>query len=113
MTAYSSEMMNLNHSLNQSLSPELGDTTGCWVPILEYAAAEGVSLSTLRRHIKSNKIPHRMENGRYLVWSPESNETTALRNRVAELEKRIIQASETISELKMLVSLYEEQQQIR
>lgn len=40
---------------------------GDWIPLMDYAARTGISLSTLRRYIKSDKIPHRIENGRYLL----------------------------------------------
>lgn len=38
-----------------------------WLPITEYALRSGVSISTLRRKIKSNAIEYRMEDGRYLI----------------------------------------------
>jgi len=38
-----------------------------WIPIAEYAVKTGTSISTLRRKIKSNAIPYRLEEGRYLV----------------------------------------------
>lgn len=38
-----------------------------WLPITEYALRSGVSISTLRRKIKSNAIDFRMEDGRYLI----------------------------------------------
>lgn len=38
-----------------------------WLPLTEYSVKSGVSLSTIRRKIKSNSIPYRLENGRYLV----------------------------------------------
>ena len=38
-----------------------------WLPLMEYSAATGVSLSTLRRHIKSRKLESRLEEGRYLL----------------------------------------------
>jgi hypothetical protein len=41
--------------------------TNDWLPITEYALRSGVSISTLRRKIKSNTIEYRMEEGRYLL----------------------------------------------
>jgi len=41
---------------------------GDWIPLMDYAMKKGVSLSTLRRHIKSNKIEYRVEHGRYLLF---------------------------------------------
>jgi hypothetical protein len=41
-----------------------------WISLMDYATEYGVSLSTLRRHIKAGKIQHKVENGRYLLRSP-------------------------------------------
>lgn len=38
-----------------------------WIPLMDYSMKKGISLSTLRRHIKSKKIPFKIENGRYLL----------------------------------------------
>lgn len=38
-----------------------------WLPLTEYALRTGVSISTLRRKIKSNSIEYKMDEGRYLV----------------------------------------------
>ncbi len=122
---------------------------GRWVSILDYAATNGVSLSTLRRYIKAKKIPFRMEKGRYLLWvgpaghdafaakekmtvfqqdmrkpqaastqpvvtaaiSPPKGQSEIemmLRNRVNELEGELRNVTEELSELKMLVAIYEE-----
>ncbi len=42
-----------------------------WLPLTEYALRSGLSISTLRRKIKSNAIEYRMEDGRYLIRSDE------------------------------------------
>jgi hypothetical protein len=39
---------------------------------MEYAVKKGVSLSTLRRHIKANKVLYKVENGRYLLHDPDA-----------------------------------------
>lgn len=38
-----------------------------WLPLTEYALRSGMSISTLRRKIKSNSIQYKMEEGRYLI----------------------------------------------
>lgn len=43
-----------------------------WLPLTEYAMRSGISISTLRRKIKSNAIEYRMEDGRYLIRCDES-----------------------------------------
>lgn len=97
-----------------------------WIPILDYAVLKGVSTSTLRRYIKAKKIPFKIENGRYLLLAdaatPEvqhkntvmkwdnatTHEGVSLFGRVRELEEKLLHAQEQISELKMLVAIYEE-----
>ena len=102
-----------------------------WIPLMDYAMKKGVSLSTLRRHIKANKIEHRVENGRYLILDQEldqrmgepamrqgtgatardlSTKTPASTQatQVSALEQELKNANEEIAELKMLVALYED-----
>jgi hypothetical protein len=93
-----------------------------WIPLMDYAIKNGVSLSTLRRHIKANKIQYKVENGRYLLRSMEGTPSfvtpepmrAAMASsdaspEVRELRARLQNAQEEIAELKMLVALYEEQ----
>lgn len=122
---------------------------GDWIPLMDYATQYGVSLSTLRRHIKARKIQYKIENGRYLLRSPfapgmvapravsaprangasfaqpgavpapsgrpthssaaPGTDAAAASNEIRELKLRLQRAQEEISELKMLVALYEEQ----
>lgn len=42
-------------------------TTHNWLPLMEYSAKYRVSLSTLRRRIKSGEMEHKLEDGKYLV----------------------------------------------
>lgn len=42
-----------------------------WLPLTEYAIRSGMSISTLRRKIKSNTISYKMEEGRYLIRGDE------------------------------------------
>jgi hypothetical protein len=69
---------------------------------MEYAIKKGVSLSTLRRHIKAKKVQYKVEHGRYLLFDESSPAEKT------ELEK----AREEIAELRMLVALYEERQRL-
>lgn len=130
-----------------------------WLPLTEYAARAGISISTLRRKIKSSAIDYKMDGGKYLIkcdfeeglenTTPEvlpsgvyfSSDLTqpppaqveqeslgreghgslravdleaqelrwrALDARVSGLVKKIDAFSEQISELKMLVRIFEE-----
>lgn len=43
------------------------ESVGQWLPLIEYSVRTGVSLSTIRRKIKSHSIPFRLEKGKYLI----------------------------------------------
>jgi hypothetical protein len=87
---------------------------------MDYAVKNDVSLSTIRRYIKSNKIHYRMEQGKYFLLdeappagifahgAAASASSTRLEGRVEALEHRLNEALEQINELKMLVAIYEE-----
>jgi DNA-binding transcriptional MerR regulator len=95
-----------------------------WLTIMDYAMKNDVSLSTIRRYIKSNKVTYRMEHGRYLLldeaprdavrhaaMGPSSltiHSVSQVEERLAQLEQRMNEAMEQIAELKMLVALYED-----
>ncbi|MBI3535501.1 MAG: hypothetical protein HY072_08485 [Deltaproteobacteria bacterium] len=71
-----------------------------WIPLVEYAVQTGISLSTLRRHIKANKIHFKLQDGKYFLQCNALSADT--------LSSSLKKANEEITELKMLVSLYEE-----
>ncbi len=92
-----------------------------WVPLVEFSVKKGISLSTLRRYIKANKIAWKLVEGRYLVM--DDGTFTAPRNpvdgssplpqtdidgRMKNLEQQLIAANEEIAELKTLVAFYDE-----
>lgn len=90
-----------------------------WIPLVQFAAKRGVSLSTLRRYIKQNKIEYRLENGRYLLRDDEVSESPPqkvgdpemqkeLGQKIRKLEKDLRFAQNEIAELKTLIALYEE-----
>lgn len=82
---------------------------GQWISLMDYATKRGVSLSTLRRYIKSNKIDFKTENGRYLIWDDQSSASQDASANADELRARLQEAQEEIAELKMLIAIYEEQ----
>ncbi len=108
-------------------------TENRWLTIMDYAVKNDVSLSTIRRYIKSNKVNYRMEHGRYMLLDEAPPEhggrelgvsmagyghTTSgkdvenrIENRIDHLEMRLNDAVEQIGELKMLVALYEDKLQ--
>ena len=92
-----------------------------WIPLMDYAIKKGVSLSTLRRHIKANKVTYKVENGRYLLWDNDSDELVQqslpqisteknglIENELRQITIELRKAQEEIAELKTLIALYEE-----
>jgi hypothetical protein len=89
-----------------------------WVPLVEFSVQKGISLSTLRRYIKSNKIPWKLLEGRYLVMddgtfnAPRTQELRSPSNppepQVRDLQVALHAAHEEIAELKTLLAFYEE-----
>ena len=83
----------------------LTDNGKDWIPLIEYALKKGVSLSTLRRHIKAGKIPFKVEDGRYLLFDDSNDSNTPA---LANIQEELMAAHEEIAELKTLIALYEE-----
>lgn len=95
-----------------------------WVPLVEFSVKKGISLSTLRRYIKSNKIPWKLTEGRYLVMDdgtfnaprkhlpdhldPTVAEKRDVNDRLKTLESELQAANEELAELKTLLAFYEE-----
>ena len=109
-----------------SLDPEFEE--GKWLPLVEFSVQKGISLSTLRRYIKANKIPWKLMVGRYLIRDDGSFQSPRVDSksahafpqdsveipvdyyslRVKNLQLALHSAHEEIAELKSLVALYEE-----
>ncbi len=96
-----------------------------WIPLLEYAVSNGVSMSTLRRHIKAGKLVTRSEKGRYLVEVEADEPVSAPVARpvvltaaptspdlveVQQLKRELQKAKQEIAELQTLIALYESDQ---
>lgn len=85
------------------------DQDGIWLPILEYANVKNVSISTVRRGIKSGRFKYREENGKYLIWTrvdqSKKNTEYLLENELLKKENK--QLKEEMEDLKMLLSIYE------
>lgn len=70
------------------------ESDGTWLPLIEYSVKTGVSLSTIRRKIKSNGIQYRLEKGRYLILFSEANNQVA-KQPVPQSMPQAIQAAAT------------------
>lgn len=96
-----------------------------WIPLMDYAMKTGVSLSTLRRHIKANKVRYRIEGGKYLIqMNSERNLSLEFEHATShqvhhqpsqqsqqgqqEVLNELKKAQEEIAELKTLIAFYEE-----
>jgi len=84
---------------------------GIWLSIVEYASIKKTSISTIRRSIKSGVLKHKEENGKYFIWTKESNLEKASLEKVLEIEflkKKNRELEEEINDLKMLLQVYEQ-----
>ncbi len=81
---------------------------GQWLPLMEYAVKNSVSLSTLRRYIKANKVQYKIEDGRYLIFDGAFVENSDTSRVVSKLSSELQRAQEEIAELKTLIAFYEE-----
>lgn len=77
-------------------------TEGCWVPLLEYAVKKGISISTLRRRIRANKIKYQLQEGKYFIFDDGSFP-------LEDHEKVISDLREQVADLKTLVKILESQ----
>lgn len=90
-------------------------TEGVWLSITDYSLYKKVSISTIRRHIKSNILKHKEEDGKYFIYVAQSDrvklkeEEEVLRVKLENelLKSQIRQLREENVGLRMLVDLYE------
>ena len=83
---------------------------GIWLSILDYASVKKISISTIRRSIKSGHIKFKEENGKYFIWTKEvvvEKIELSLKMENEFLKKRNRELDEEINDLKMLMQVYE------
>ena len=92
---------------------------GAWLSIIEYAQLKDISISTIRRYIKANRIKFRMEKGKYYIFAPHFNEIG--NKEIPELEKEVFdlkvenrelkrinkKIQQELDEINMLIQIYE------
>ena len=83
--------------------PDARGNIGHWLGLVEYAHRRGLSLSTLRRHIKSGKLTHQLRQGRYYIWDELDADSSN-----PSLRSELAKAREEIAELRTLIAVYEE-----
>ena len=92
---------------------------GVWLSILEYSEIKNISVSTIRRYIKSERVKYKKSEGKFLIFmnsdnykrysennSSESN-ILEYRLKIQELEIKNKSLRLENDELKMLVQIYE------
>lgn len=90
---------------------------GIWLSILDYANVKKTSISTIRRSIKAGHLKFKEENGKYFIWTREVkvealSEKSALAHKleIEFLHRQNRELQQEIEDLKMLLSVYENQQ---
>lgn len=98
----------------------MANTEGTWLTINDYSQFKNISISTIRRHIKANLVKWKNSEGKYHIWTaskPEDieirkeGEVLTLRLEIQRLEMENRRLKEELSEMRMLVSIYENQSQ--
>ncbi|WP_127715513.1 hypothetical protein [Halobacteriovorax sp. HLS] len=95
---------------------------GIWLSILEYSQLKDISISTVRRYIKANRVKFKKENGKFIIFmnkenyiryksnNDEESEILAHKLKIQELELKNKALQLENDELKMLVQIYENTQ---
>ena len=94
-------------------------TEGVWLSITDYSRYKNVSISTIRRHIKTNIVKYKEENGKYFIYVPSTEklkqrgdeEILKIKLELELLRSQVRELREENNELRMLVDLYERNQQ--
>ena len=97
-----------------------------WVDINEYSRIKNISVSSIRRYIKANRVKWKKTDGKYLIRISESLvshcedretelERELLRYKLEnqELHARLMTMAEQCAEMKMLIELYEQGKELR
>lgn len=93
---------------------------GSWLSITEYSAFKNISISTVRRYIKANRLTTKKEDGKYFIFvsqekiEPKEIDTQKkiikLNLEIERLKTEIRILKEEKNDLRMLVSIYESDQ---
>lgn len=91
---------------------------GHWLSIAEYSNFKDISVSTVRRYIKANRVKYKKESGKYLIFvareklEPQNldqqKENLQLKLEIDYLKQKVLKLEEENNDLKMLVSIYED-----
>lgn len=91
-------------------------SSGKWVSILDYSRIKEISVSTIRRYIKANRVESRLVDGKYQIFisealldkaNDENKEILKLKFENEELKRINKRLVEENNDLKTLVMYYE------
>ena len=99
---------------------KMNTSEGVWLSINEYSRYKDISISTTRRHIKNNIIRYKEENGKYFILINsieklkfrEEEELMKRNFEIEELKFKLRKLEEENNELKMLVAIYENKNEL-
>ncbi len=64
-------------------------TTNSWLPLAEYSIKHQVSISTLRRRIKSDDVRFRFDDGKYLILDEDAKSVVAAEEHRPSLNSEV------------------------
>jgi hypothetical protein len=70
-------------------------TTNSWLPLAEYSMKHNVSISTLRRRIKTEDIRFRFDDGKYFILDEELKKMTNTEEHRPSLSSNVQQGVQT------------------
>ena len=90
---------------------------GLWLSILDYARFKKISISTVRRYIKSDQIRYKQEKGKFLIFVHQElfqnrqkikkDHETRLKHELVFLKEQLRSVKEENEDLRMLVGILE------
>ncbi len=92
------------NSVEKDSQKELSNR-GRWISLIEYAVLKRMSMSTLRRRIRSNSIQYELRNRRYFIYDESESSS-----QESKSEQIIADLKEQIADLKTLVHVLESAQ---
>lgn len=93
---------------------------GHWLTISEYSEYRQLSVSSVRRYIKSKKVTHRKKNGKYYIFVTRENfkmkKSSVTSQKILEIKSlndEIKRLTEENNDMKMLIKIYEQNKNIK
>ncbi len=74
-----------------------------WVPLNDYATNHQISVSTLRRRIKSNKIQFKLEEGKYFILEDGQQRVSNEQSLASESFRPVVTSTESLSTTRLLL----------